>query len=249
MAGLLFRAHVYHVNTVRKFISLRLQQVYIGAMTHRVRVKICGLREPDQALKIAQMGADAIGLVFAPSPRQVSPTQARTVTDAIPSQVSAVGVFVDADAGTINRIAAEADLTMAQLHGGEPPGIVEDLSVPCIKAFRVRDENWIGEVRRWLDGVRDRQKIAAVLLDTYNPNLAGGTGVAFNWEWVAEARAGGKLADLPPLVLSGGLDAGNVVEAIRTVRPWMVDVSSGVESEPGVKDLKKAEEFIHAVRQ
>ena len=196
-----------------------------------------------------RMGADAIGLVFAESPRQVSPAQARAVVDAIPPPAEAVGVFVDSDAETINRIVAEAGLTMVQLHGHEPPEIVEDLSVPCIKAFRIRDSAWIDEVHAWLDSVRSLKHIAAVLLDTYNPNVAGGTGERFNWQWVAEARDAGKLADLPPLVLSGGLDAENAAEAVRIVQPWMVDVSSGVESSPGVKDLKKVQAFINAVRQ
>ena len=212
-------------------------------------MKICGLREPAHAAKIAQMGADAIGLVFTESPRQVTPAQARAVVDAVPSPVSAVGVFVDSDAETINCIVAEAGLTMAQLHGHEPPEIVEHLSVPCIKAFRVRDARWIDEVNRWLDSVQSSRQVKAVLLDTYNPNVAGGTGERFNWQWVAEARGAGKLADLPPLVLSGGLDAGNVAEAVRIVQPWMVDVSSGVESAPGVKDLQKVQAFINAVRQ
>ena len=195
------------------------------------------------------MGADAIGLVFAESPRQVTPAQARAVADALPSLVSAVGVFVDDDAETVNRIAAEANLTMAQLHGSEPPEIVEHLSIPCIKAFRVRDSRWIDEVHAWLDGVRSREHVAAVLLDAYVPGVAGGTGEQFNWHWVAQARDAGKLNNFPPLVLSGGLDAENVAEAVRIVKPWMVDVSSGVESAPGVKDLKKVEAFIDAIRQ
>ncbi len=195
------------------------------------------------------MGADAIGLVFAESPRQVTPAQARTVTNALPLSVAAVGVFVDSDSETVNRIAAEANLTTVQLHGQEPPEIVEDISAPCIKAFRVRDARWIDEVIAWLDGVQSPERISAILLDACVPNLAGGTGERFNWQWVAEAREAGRLAVLPPLVLSGGLDAENVAEAIRITQPWMVDVSSGVESAPGVKDLKKVEDFIHTVRK
>ena len=195
------------------------------------------------------MGADAIGLVFADSPRQVSLKQARAVTDALPSSVWAVGVFVDDEAETVNRIAAEANLTMAQLHGHEPPEIVEKLSVPCIKAFRIRDSQWIDKVHAWLDGVQSPRQVKAVLLDAYVPGVAGGTGEQFNWNWVTEARDAGKLDDLPPLVLSGGLDAENAAEAVRIVQPWMVDVSSGVESAPGVKDLEKVEAFIRAVRK
>ena len=196
------------------------------------------------------MGADSIGLVFAESPRQVTPDQARTVTNALPlSSVAAVGVFVDSDAETVNRIAAKANLTMVQLHGQEPPEIVENISAPCIKAFRVRNSRWIDEVIAWLDGVQSPKRIAGILLDACVPNLAGGTGERFDWQWVAEARDSGRLAGLPPLILSGGLDAENVAEAVRITQPWMVDVSSGVESAPGVKDLKKVGDFIRAVRK
>ncbi len=215
----------------------------------QTRIKICGLRMPEQAAEIAKMGADAIGLVFADSPRQVSPEQACAVTDALPSLVTSIGVFVDSDSETVNRIAAGANLTMVQLHGDEKPEIVEDLSVPCIKAFRVRDSGWIDQVHAWLDGVQSPERISAILLDACVPGVAGGTGERFNWQWVAEAREAGKLDNLPPLVLSGGLDAENVAEAVRIVQPWMVDVSSGVESAPGVKDLKKVEDFIRAVRE
>ncbi|KPK80564.1 MAG: hypothetical protein AMJ81_11860 [Phycisphaerae bacterium SM23_33] len=215
----------------------------------RVRVKIEGLRDPMQARKIAQMGADAIGLVFAPSPRWVSPEQARAVADVLPPLVVAVGVFVDADAEVINRVAARVGLAMAQLHGDEPPEIVESLSVPCIKAFRVRTPEWIAEVRSWLEGVRSRRRVAGILLDAYNPEARGGTGQRFNWEWVAEARMAGKTAGLPPLVLAGGLDDANVSDAIEIVQPWAVDVASGVEASPGVKDLKKVEDFIRATRE
>lgn len=215
----------------------------------RVRVKICGLRDPLQAQKIAQMGADAVGLVFAESRRWVSPEQARAVTDVLPPLVAAVGVFVDAEADVINRVAKRSGLTIAQLHGDEPPEIVEALAVPCIKAFRVRSPEWVDEARRWLDGVRSRRRVAGVLLDAYNPDVRGGTGQRFNWEWVAEARMAGQMAALPPVVLSGGLDDANVADAIEVVQPWIVDVSSGVESAPGVKDLKKVERFIRATRE
>ena len=215
----------------------------------RVRVKICGLRDPKQALKVAQMGADAVGLNFASSPRWVSPEQARAVTDVLPVLVAAVGVFVNEDPETINRVADRVGLDLVQLHGDEPPSIVEELARPSIKVFGVRDAGWIDQVRGWLDGVRSRRRLAGVLLDTYNPKVRGGTGERFNWEWVAEARQAGKLAGLPPIILSGGLDASVVSDAIDIAQPWAVDVSSGVESSPGVKDLKKVESFIRATRE
>ncbi len=212
-------------------------------------MKICGLREPQQALKIAQMGADAVGLVFASSPRWVSPQQARLVRDVLPPMVAAVGVFVNDDAETINRVAERVGLDLVQLHGEEPASIVEELSRPCVKAFAVRDAGWIEQVRAWLEAVGTHRRVAGVLLDAYNPDVRGGTGERFNWEWVARARQAGKLAGLPPLILSGGLDASVVSDAIEVVQPWAVDVSSGVESSPGVKDLRKVESFIRATRE
>jgi len=215
----------------------------------RVRVKIEGLRDPATALRIAQMGADAIGMVFAESPRWVSPEQARAIVDVLPPWVATVGVFVNADATTINRVVERTRIGCVQLHGDEPPQIVAQISRPCIKAFRVRDPGWLGEVRRWLDAVTARTNLSAVLLDAYNPNARGGTGERFNWELVADARGAGLLAGIDPIILAGGLDASCVGQAIDLVKPWAVDVASGVEKAPGVKDLKKVADFIRATQE
>ncbi|MFW6133442.1 MAG: phosphoribosylanthranilate isomerase [Planctomycetota bacterium] len=215
----------------------------------RVRVKIEGLRDPREALTVAQMGADAIGLVFADSPRWVSPDQARAVVDILPPWVATVGVFVDADAVTVNRVVQRTGIGYVQLHGSEPPDIVAEIDRPCIKAFRVRDATWLDEVRDWLDGVRTPMNLAAVLLDAYDPDAPGGTGRRFNWDLVADARAAGALAGLDPLILAGGLDASCVGRAVDIVQPWAVDVASGVEKSPGVKDFRKVEDFIRATRE
>jgi len=215
----------------------------------RVRVKIEGLRDPAQALMIAQMGADAIGLVFAESPRWVSPEQARAVVDVLPAWVVTVGVFVNADATTVNRVVERTRISCVQLHGDEPPDILSKVHAPCIKAFRVRDEGWLREVRAWLEAAPARSNLAAVLLDAYNPNARGGTGERFNWDLVADARAAGAMAGIDPIILAGGLDAACVSDAIDLVKPWGVDVASGVEKAPGVKDLRKVEDFIRATRE
>lgn len=212
----------------------------------RVRVKIEGLRDAATALKIAQMGADAIGLVFAESPRWVSPEQARAVVDCLPPWVSTVGVFVNADATAINRVVERTRIGYVQLHGEESPDLVGQIARPCIKAFRVRDEGWLTEVRRWVEGVKMRSNLAAILLDAYNPKAHGGTGDRFNWNLVADARAAGAMAGLDPIILAGGLDASCVGPAIELVKPWAVDVASGVEKAPGIKDLKKVEAFLRA---
>jgi len=215
----------------------------------RVRVKIEGLRDPATALRIAQMGADAIGLVFAESPRWVSPEQARAIVDALPPWVATVGVFVNADATAINRVVERTRIGYVQLHGDEPPDIVPQIAVPCIKAFRIRDESWLAEVRAWLGALAERPNLAAILLDAYSPAVRGGTGERFNWSMVADARAAGAMKGLDPIVLAGGLDANTVGTAIDLIKPWAVDVASGVEQAPGVKDLKKVAAFIRATRE
>jgi len=215
----------------------------------RVRIKIEGLRDAQTALRIAQMGADAIGLVFAESPRWVSPEQARAIIDILPPWVAAVGVFVNADAAAINRVIERTGIGCVQLHGDEPPEIVAQLNAPCIKAFRVSDESWLGQVRAWLGSVQARSRVAAVLLDAFDPSARGGTGKRFNWDLVADARAAGAMAGIDPIILAGGLDAACVGGAIDLVQPWAVDVASGVEKAPGVKDLGKVEDFIRATRE
>jgi len=215
----------------------------------RVRVKIEGLRDPSTALKIAQMGADAIGMVFAESPRWVSPDQARAIVDCLPVWVATVGVFVNADPATINRVVERTRIGYVQLHGDEDPDVVGLINRPCIKAFRIRDESWLAEVRSWLGACKARSNVQAVLLDAYDPKLRGGTGESFNWQLVSDARAAGAMAGLDPIILAGGLDAACVNTAIEIVKPWAVDVASGVEKSPGVKDMKKVEDFIRATRE
>ena len=215
----------------------------------RVRVKIEGLRDPRDAMRVAQMGADAIGMVFAESPRWVSPDQARAIVDILPPWVATVGVFVNADAVAINRVVERTGIGYVQLHGDEPPEMVGLINAPCIKAFRVRDESWLDEVHQWLAACQARSNLAAVLLDAYNPTVRGGTGERFNWDMVADARAAGAMAGIDPVILAGGLDARCVSQAIELVQPWAVDVASGVEKSPGVKDFKKIRNFIDATKE
>jgi phosphoribosylanthranilate isomerase len=218
-------------------------------MLQRIRVKIEGLRDPATAMRIAQMGADAIGVVFAESPRWVSPEQARAIVDILPPWVATVGVFVNAQADTINRVVERTRIGYVQLHGEEPPEIVSQIQCPCIKAFRIRDESWLEQVHAWLGACEMRSNLAGVLLDAFNPKAHGGTGERFNWDWVSDARAAGAMKGVDPIILAGGLDDRCVGQAIDLVRPWAVDVASGVESSPGIKDLKKVERFIRATRE
>ena len=213
----------------------------------RVRVKIEGLRDPATAVRIAQMGADAIGLVFAESPRRVTVEAAAAIAAALPPWVATVGVFVDAAPEQINQVVRRTGIQCVQLHGRERPQDAAAVAARFIKAFRVRDAAWIDEVRDWLDGCTPGARPAAVLLDAYDPRAHGGTGKRFNWEMVAQARAAGRLAGVEPIILAGGLAPASAADAVRIVQPWAVDVASGVESAPGVKDLAKVQAFLRAV--
>ena len=196
-------------------------------LTGTPRVKICGITRIEDALLATELGAHAIGLVFAESPRRISPERAADIVRHLPPFVSAIGVFVNEEADRVRRIVEQCGLSAVQLHGDETPEYARGLAeVKVIKAVRVRD-------RSSFDGV-DGYQVSAFLLDTYSKKARGGTGETFNWELARDA-------ELPaPLILSGGLNPENIGEAIRTVRPYGVDVSSGVESEPG----KKAPELL-----
>ncbi len=216
---------------------------------HRVRVKIEGLRDPAQAVEIAELGADAIGLVLAESPRQVTTAQAQAVTAALPPWVATVGVFVNAPPEQVNAVIAATRITNVQLHGDEWPDVVGRIDARCIKAFRVKGAGWADEVDAFLAGLDQagRANLQAVLLDAYARSVRGGSGKQFNWDLVADARQAGRLDAWPPVILAGGLSPDCVAEAIRTVQPWGVDVASGVESQPAIKDLAKVAAFIRNV--
>lgn len=198
-----------------------------------VRIKICGLRTVEDALFCAQMGADAVGFVFAESARRVEMEAARCMAAALPPFVQRIGVFVDAEKEWVERAANCIGLSALQFHGHEDADYCRSFTLPVIKAVRVRN-------KADLEGLKDHPA-AAVLLDTYDPLQAGGTGRAFDW-----SLAAGWLGK--PVVLAGGLHAGNVAEAVKQVRPYAVDVSSGVESN-GNKDQAKIQAFIAAVRR
>lgn len=198
------------------------------------KVKICGIMDEAAAIVAAAAGADAIGLVFAPSRRQVSVDQARRIAAELPPFVTKVGVFVDDDAARIQEIAGAVRLDVVQLHGSESPEFCAALRVPVMKAIRVRDA-------RSLDAMRT-YRVAAFLLDSYDPDLAGGTGTAFKWDIASGLRAPA------PVVLSGGLTPDNVGDALEIVQPYAVDVSSGVETN-GRKDHAKICAFVERVHE
>lgn len=198
------------------------------------RVKICGISDVENALVAAEAGADAIGLVFAPSRRRVTVEQAREIVDALPPFVTKVGLFVDEDPARIEEVADACRLDVVQLHGSESPGFCAALGRTVIKAIRVKDAASLP--------VMDGYRVAGFLLDSYHPEVAGGTGRTFDWD-LAEQVSGRYR-----VILSGGLTPANVTEAIEKVRPHGVDVSSGVETD-GRKDPAKIREFVMRVRE
>jgi phosphoribosylanthranilate isomerase len=204
-----------------------------------VRVKICGITNPDDARAAVEAGADALGFVFcAGSPRVVAPKAVTEITRGLPGRVLRVGVFLDAAPTTILRTVSACRLDAVQLHGDESPEFCDALApFPVWKAFRVRSRDVLQQLAAY------RDMTAAWLLDGYMEGQAGGTGAMFNWDLAVEAK---QLAH--PIVLAGGLTPENVAEAVRFVRPAAVDVSSGVESAPGRKDADKVRRFIAAVR-
>lgn len=199
-------------------------------------VKICGIARVEDALAAARAGAHAIGLVFyRPSPRNVAPRVARDIIRALPPFVTAVGLFVDATEEEVRAVIAVAPVGLLQFHGSESPAFCRQFGLPYIKAVRVRPGADL------LQYARDYHDAKALLLDAFVEGTHGGTGQSFDWSLIPRT--------LPlPVVLSGGLDAGNVTGAIQQVRPWAVDVSSGVEAAPGVKDAAKIAAFMSGVR-
>lgn len=204
---------------------------------HRTRIKICGLTRAEDAAAAVAAGADALGVVLAPSKRQVTLEQAAAVLAAAPPLVARIGVFVDAPADFVREAVARLGLVAVQFHGDETPESCAHAPVPVIKALRVGPGFGPESADRY------RHSVAALLLDTYVPGgERGGTGVAFDWYDVA-----GRLPGWAPVLLAGGLEPGNVGGAVRALRPFAVDVSSGVESAPGLKDHGLIDSFCAAV--
>jgi phosphoribosylanthranilate isomerase len=207
----------------------------MGPAAMRTRVKICGITRPEHGRMAAEAGADAIGLVFYPlSPRYLSTERAVEIRDALPPFVQTVALFVNADAAQVAQVIGRVRPAMLQFHGEETPQFCSQFGMPYVKACRVRPKVDL------LEYLRPFSSAAAWLLDSYVEEY-GGVGERFDWSIVPRQLE-------RPLILSGGLAPDNVAEAIRRVRPWGVDVSSGVESAKGIKDSAKVTAFIAEVR-
>ena len=199
-------------------------------------VKICGITRPEDALAAARAGAQAVGLVFyARSPRHVTPARAAEIIRVLPPFVTTVGLFVDAQPEEVRAALSVAPVGLLQFHGGETPEFCRGFRLPYLKAARVRAD---ADLVQYLTPYHDAQ---GWLLDAYHERLYGGTGESFDWKLIPPDLA-------RPVVLSGGLTPQNVGAAVRQVRPWAVDVSSGVELAKGVKDAAKIAAFIAGVR-
>ena len=202
----------------------------------RTRIKICGITRIEDGVAAAEAGADAIGLVFVPkSPRFVSISRARAITDALPPFVTVVGLFVDAVPDRVRDALNEVRIDLLQFHGREEPGDCRGFQRPYIKAIAMGEQVDVGaEAARFADA-------AGLLLDAYVSDVAGGSGQVFDWNRIPH--------DLNrPIIVAGGLTPRNVADVVRLVHPYAVDVSTGVEMSKGIKDPGKIRAFIEAVR-
>lgn len=200
-----------------------------------VRIKICGIKNVQEAALAVEAGADAIGFVLAESRRRVTPEEAENICRRIPPFVSKVGVFVNEDPSVVKEIAARCGLDVLQFHGQEAPLSLKCFRQKVIKAFSLKDEESLWELEKY-EAAAD-----AFLLDTYVPGLSGGSGKTFNWSLVEKIRCS------KPVILAGGLNIDNILTALKQVKPYGVDVSSGVENQGG-KDPVKMKNFVQKVR-
>jgi phosphoribosylanthranilate isomerase len=200
-------------------------------------VKICGVTRLEDAEAAVALGAGAIGFVFWPqSPRAVDPDRARAIAAALPPFVTTIGVFVNPAPAFVNQVAGHVGLGGVQLHGDEPIEILDQIERPVVKAFALGATARLEDADAWPARVR-------LLIDAHDPDQRGGTGRTVEWSRAAA------IAARRPVLLAGGLNAANVADAIRVVRPFGIDVSSGVESSPGVKDHARLRALFEAVTE
>ena len=199
-------------------------------------VKICGITRISDAEMAVRWGANALGFIFAESPRQITPQKARDITRRISPFVKTVGIFVNEHPSKIKEIVDFCGLDLVQLHGNESVSVCSEMSPRVIKAFRVQGEETLNDIASYKDHVR------AILLDAYQQGINGGTGRTFDWELALKAKESGI-----PMVLSGGLRPENIREALERVAPSAIDVSSGIEKRPGIKDHERMGMFMEKV--
>ncbi len=201
------------------------------------RIKICGITRVQDALDATRAGADALGLVFyAASPRYVDMAVANKIIAALPPFITTVGLFVNAKVEAVHAVLQQVPLDLLQFHGDENAEYCQQFQKPYMKAVRIKAGVDL------LQYASEHRAAKALLVDAYREEAYGGTGHTFDWNLIPQ--------DVPlPIVLSGGLRAANVMQGIQSVKPWAVDVSSGVEADKGIKDINKVIAFIQAVRK
>lgn len=204
-------------------------------MNPQLKVKICGMTQLKDALFAVEQGADAVGFIFyKKSPRAVTMKTVREIIAKLPPLVDTVGVFVNESADRVNKIADYCGLDLVQLHGEESPAFCRKIRRRVVKAFRVRDLQSIKQLEKF--------PVSGFLLDTFSDDLHGGTGKTFDWNLALPAKKIG------PVILAGGLTPRNIGQAVRQVHPYGVDVCSGVEKSPGIKDHEKVRAFMKNIR-
>jgi len=219
----------------------------------RTRIKICGITRADDARAASSAGADAVGLIFHPaSARNIHLDRAREIVRAVGPFVTVIGVFVDALASRVMELAGELGLHTVQFNGQEPVERIAQLRkqrLKVIKAVKV-DANIEKELEKWRSAMSlVGDMLAGIVLETGGTSVAGGSGMANDWNRIKQLQDKGAFAGLPPVIAAGGLHAQNVKDVVKNLRPWAVDVSSGVESELGHKSAQKIVEFVETVRR
>jgi phosphoribosylanthranilate isomerase len=209
-----------------------------GRREGMIKVKICGITNMEDAHLATELGADAVGFIFAESPRQITPIKAKEIIQTLPPLVKTVGVFVNEDPTRIKEIKSVCGLDLIQLHGDESAEICRDLMPHSIKAFRIQNEGDIENIKRYQEVIR------GVLLDTFQKGKPGGTGQTFDWSLAVKAKEAGL-----PIILAGGLGPENIQEAIATVQPYAVDVNSGIEKRFGKKDPILMKQLMEKIRK
>jgi phosphoribosylanthranilate isomerase len=217
----------------RSALAQRARSCYFITM---IKVKICGITNPEDALMAVECGTDALGFIFYPqSRRYVTPERAKSIIEKLPPFVFKIGVFVDAEPESILKTVNECRLDGIQLHGKETPEFCAKFRRRVIKGLRPACQDEVENIADY--------RVDAFLLDSYHPDMIGGTGTTFDWELAVAAKMFGV-----PVILSGGLNPENVADAVRLVKPYGVDVASGVETFQGKKDPEKVKEFIEQAR-
>ena len=203
----------------------------------RTRVKICGFTQVEDAVAAANLGVDAIGLVFyPPSPRHVSIEQAKEIVNALPAFVTVVALFVDEQESQIRKVLRKVSIDCIQFHGDESSDACRLYNKPYMKAIRIKPGMDVSEI------AAHYQDASALLLDAYHPGIKGGSGSQFDWDLIPGDCS-------LPIILAGGLQVDNAKQAIQSVRPYALDVSSGVEAEKGIKDVAKMAAFIQQINE